>query len=269
MPANYFVIDAFTSTPFKGNPSGVCVTPQNLSNELMLSIAAELNFPVTAFIEFGVARKTPYPIKYFTPTTEIPACGHGTLASAQAVFELDSSATCSFITIEGLVLEVRRDDDIMVINYPVYWLETIEVSKELKDSMGLDDFKSAGYCKELQTLFLELESPAVLKSLQPDFKRLADSSDVFIEVVTTSVSDMAGYDYLLRSFCPWIGIDEDPVTGSVHSVLGGFWKSRLNKNKLKAFQCSQRGGEIFITAYSDKVELGGKAVTILKGHISL
>lgn len=235
----------------------------------MLFIAGELNFPVTAFIEYNAAGNTPYPIKYFTPTIEIPACGHATLASSKVIFDLSSTVTASFITIEGLVLEVRSDDDIIVISYPVYLLETIEVSKQLLDSMGLDDFKSSGYCKELQTLFLELESPAVLKSLQPDFKELVNSSDIFIEVVTTSVSDMEGYDYLLRSFCPWIGIDEDPVTGSVHSVLGGFWKSRLNRNKLKAFQCSQRGGEIFITAYSDKVELGGKAVTILKGDISL
>lgn len=80
---------------------------------------------------------------------------------------------------------------------------------------------------------------------------------------------MPGYDYLLRSFCPWIGIDEDPVTGSVHSVLAGFWTKKLNKNKLKAFQCSERGGELFVTSFSDKVELGGKMITILKGDISL
>jgi PhzF family phenazine biosynthesis protein len=269
MPAGYFVIDTFTSTPFKGNPTGVCITSQQLSSDRMLSIAGELNFPVTAFIEKTGAAKNAYPIKYFTPTTEIPACGHATLASAKVIFELNSIASTTFNTIEGLAIGVRLDDDIIVMSYPVYSLETIEANMELMDSLGLDDYKSSGYCKELQTLFLELESPAVLKNLQPYFKKLVASSDTIKEVVITSVSDMPGYYYLLRSFCPWIGIDEGPVTGSVQSVLAGFWKSRLNKNKLKAFQCSRRGGELFVTACGDKVELGGKTVTVLKGDILL
>jgi PhzF family phenazine biosynthesis protein len=269
MPAGYFVIDTFTSTPFKGNPTGVCITSQKLSSDRMLSIAGELNFPVTAFIEKTEAAKNAYPIRYFTPTTEIPACGHATLASARAIFELDSIAGTTFTTIEGLAIGVRLDDDIIVMSYPVFLLETMEVSKELMNSLGLDESKSTGYCKELQTLFLELESPVILKNLQPDFKRLVQSSDVIIEVVITSVSDLPGYDYLLRSFCPWIGIDEDPVTGSVHSVLAGFWMSRLNKNRLTALQCSRRGGELFLSLYSDRVELGGKTVTVLKGDILL
>jgi PhzF family phenazine biosynthesis protein len=269
MPANYFVIDTFTTTPFKGNPTGVCVTPRTLNNDLMLSVARELNFPVTAFVERNAKGKSSYPIKYFTPTTEIPACGHATLASAKVVFELDSITAAVFTTIENLAIEIGLEDDLIVLSYPVYLMEETEVSQELIRSIGLFDFKSSGYCKELQTLFLELENPSIVKSLQPDFKRLVNSSDIIKEVVITSVSDIAGYDYLLRSFCPWIGIDEDPVTGSVHSVLAGFWKTRLKKTKLKAFQCSERGGELFVTAYNDKVELGGKTITILEGEISL
>jgi len=269
MRSNFFVIDTFTSTPFKGNPTGVCITPQKLSTDQMLSIARKLNFPVTAFIEKHTTPQSACTIKYFTPTTEIPACGHATLASAKVIFELDSIVATTFTTIEGLAIAVRLENEIVVMSYPVYLMETAEVSKELLDSLALCNYKSAGYCKELQTLFIELDDPAVLKSLQPDFKQLVSSSDKIKEVVITSISDIAGYDYLLRSFCPWIGIDEDPVTGSVHSVLGGFWKTRLNKTTLKAFQCSERGGELFVTAYGDKVELGGKTVTILKGEISL
>ena len=235
----------------------------------MLAIARELHFPVTAFIEKDAPAKAAYPIKYVTPTTEIPACGHATLASAKVIFELDSIETTTFTTIEGLAIDVRLENDIVVMSYPVYLMETAQVSKDLMDSIGFCDYKSSGYCKELQTLFLELESPSELKSLRPDFVKLASSSDTIKEVVITSVSDIAGYDYLLRSFCPWIGIDEDPVTGSVHSVLGGFWKNRLNKTSLKAFQCSERGGELFVTALGNKVELGGKTITILKGEISL
>ncbi len=235
----------------------------------MLAIARELNFPVTAFIEKNTAAKPIYPIKYYTATTEIQACGHATLVSAKVIFELDSKVATTFTTIEGLAIGVRLENDIVVMSCPVYLMETAVVTKELMDSIGLGDYKSSGYCKELQTLFLELESPSVLKSFRPDFIKLVSSSDTIKEVVITFVSDIAGYDYLLRSFCPWIGIDEDPVTGSVHSVLGGFWKSRLNKTSLKAFQCSERGGKLFVTALDDKVELGGKTITILKGEILL
>ena len=85
----------------------------------MLSIATELNFPVTAFIEKDASAKAVYPIKYFTPTTEIPACGHATLASAKVIFELDSITAATFTTMEGLAIDVRLDNDIVVMSYPV------------------------------------------------------------------------------------------------------------------------------------------------------
>ena len=75
------------------------------------------------------------------------------------------------------------------------------------------------------------------------------------------------YDFVLRSFCPWIGIDEDPVTGSIHSVLGHFWQNRLNKRELIAFQASNRGGQIYIKPLRNTVEIGGKAKVILEGYL--
>lgn len=88
-------------------------------------------------------------------------------------------------------------------------------------------------------------------------------------MVITSLSDDKRYDFLLRSFCPWIGIDEDPVTGSVHSVLAGFWEERLGKKSLTAYQASFRGGEVFVKSFAEKVELGGKSVIVLKGELKL
>jgi predicted PhzF superfamily epimerase YddE/YHI9 len=88
-------------------------------------------------------------------------------------------------------------------------------------------------------------------------------------VVITSISDDANFDYFLRSFCPWIGIDEDPVTGSVHSVLGNFWKQRLHRQNMNAYQASARGGELLIRAFDDRVEIGGEAVVILTGEMAV
>jgi predicted PhzF superfamily epimerase YddE/YHI9 len=71
----------------------------------------------------------------------------------------------------------------------------------------------------------------------------------------------------LRSFCPWIGIDEDPVTGSVHAVLADYWQQRTGKAAMKAYQASAAGGEIFVTAYANKTELAGNATIINKVYL--
>ena len=118
------------------------------------------------------------------------------------------------------------------------------------------------YAKNLKQFFIELEDPLLLKTVQPDFVKLISADNSITEVVLTSVSDVSKYDFILRSFCPWIGIDEDPVTGSVHSVLAGYWRTRLNKNELKAYQASDRGGEIFVTALPGNVEIGGKVTVV-------
>ena len=85
MQGSVFIIDTFTSAPFHGNPTAVCFANGEIADNEMLSIAAELNLPVTAFV-FKTGLEEKYRIRYFTSTTEIPACGHATLAAARAVF---------------------------------------------------------------------------------------------------------------------------------------------------------------------------------------
>ena len=155
------------------------------------------------------------------------------------------------------------------MTYPAYAMEEQVVNAELLAALHLNDYKTAGYSEDLETLFIELESAESLRNIQPDYQRLVKSSEVIKEVVITSVSDNANFDYYLRSFCPWIGIDEDPVTGSVHSVLGNFWKKRLHKEFMNAYQASPRGGKLVIRAFDDHVKIGGEAVVILTGEIML
>jgi predicted PhzF superfamily epimerase YddE/YHI9 len=109
-----------------------------------------------------------------------------------------------------------------------------------------------------------------LRALSPDYSRLVQSSSAVLkEVVVTSRSDHAPYDFLLRSFCPWIGINEDPVTGSVHTVLAHFWKEKLGKNSLTAYQASERGGEVYLKALDNAVELGGNMVTLFHTQMEI
>jgi PhzF family phenazine biosynthesis protein len=268
MKFNLFFVDAFTATPFKGNPTAVCYTESFPGDAVMQAIAAELNLPVTVFIS-GVTRQTGhYAIRYFTAVTEIPACGHGTLGAAKIALMHEQVSIVTFNTIEGRAIQATAKEDNIMMSYPRFEWNEYKPEKETLKSLGIDSYLSAAFSPELETLFIEIESAGVLRKIQPDFSHMMKSSITIVEVVVTTISDDERYDYLLRSFCPWIGIDEDPVTGSVHSVLGAYWQPRLNKSTLKAYQASRRGGEILINASGDKIEIGGKAVIIIKGEMN-
>lgn len=262
-----FIIDTFTSNKFRGNPTAVCLPEQMLPDGASLSVARELNLPVTAFVEKDPNDSGLYSIRYFTATREIPACGHATLASAGVVFELFSTNNAVFRTCENSLIETEKYHEIIRMTYPKYELISFPDPSVLLKSLQIDSFLSAGFCKELETLFVELDSPAVLRNIQPDYKELVESSDMIKEVVIMSVSDDKKYDFLLRSFCPWIGINEDPVTGSVHSVLAGFWGDKLRKQTLRAFQASERGGEVYVSALDNKVYIGGYIAPVMKGKL--
>jgi len=260
-----FIIDAFTSVPYRGNPTAVCFVNDGTNSNEFLLIAAELNLPVTAFI-VTTKYKDEFKIRYFTSTTEIPACGHATLAAARILFEEHSVKAVYFTTIHDIKIKALWENDTVWLSYPVYTMKQYVLEKELMKSLGLHRYLSAGICVELETLFIELDDAITLKSVNPDYALLIKSNTDIKEVVITSLSDESRYDFMLRSFCPWIGIDEDPVTGSVHSVLAGFWKARLGKDVLSAYQASSRGGEVFVKSFEDHVELGGKSVIVLKGE---
>lgn len=263
-----YVIDAFTTQRFTGNPTAVCVLEKELEHKTRHQIAIELNFPVTAFIE---AKNTEgvFPISYFTVTGEIPACGHATLASARVIVELTQSTAAQFKTVEGRLIEASLKSDIVYLTYPKFEAGPFEISQKTLHSLGINDHLSLGFCKELETLFIELADPVLLRGLKPYFPMLLESSQDFKEVVVHSFSDDSAYDFLLRSFCPWMGIDEDPVTGSVHSFLVPFWKEKLSKSSLVAYQASGRGGEVFLNDLAQQVELGGKTVIVCKGELYL
>lgn len=263
-----FILDTFTSSPFSGNPTGVCCPILKIDASLMLSIAQELNFPVTAFIrERNDSSVNEFDIRYFTPTTEIPACGHATLASAKVVSIILSYKKAKFHTRSGITIKTSQEGNLTTMQYPLYDLEKISPPEKILHGLGISSCKTAGYSTPLETLFIEVQSPDLLRSIKPNFAKLLAARNTIKEVVITSVSDNPQYDYLLRSFCPWIGIDEDPVTGSVHSVLAGFWASRLNKTVMNVYQASLRGGELSVKLLHDHVEIGGKTVTILEGSV--
>jgi PhzF family phenazine biosynthesis protein len=142
-----------------------------------------------------------------------------------------------------------------------------EIPTALENALGIKNSELHFFCEELQSLFIELKSEKEVRQLTPNFDLLKESSDQVKEVVVMSKAQNQNYDFVLRSFCPWIGIDEDPVTGSIHAVLGHFWKDRLGKNELIAFQPSERGGQLFIKPLQDTVEIGGYSEIIIEGQV--
>lgn len=265
----FYLLDSFASEKFKGNPTAVCLVDGSVSKTTMQQTAKEINLPVTVFVELQKDMSAVHQLYYFTTVTEIPACGHATLAAARAVSLKHNIQRLRFITIEDNIIAASITTERIVLTYPRYEAVWYAENSQLIESLSITDYTIIGVCKELETLFIELKEPGQLRTIQPDHKKLVTSAGDIIEVVLTSRSDDERYDYLLRSFCPWIGIDEDPVTGSVHSVLAGYWANKLNKRQLKAYQASERGGEIYVTSFDNKVELGGEAVLVMEGSFCI
>ena len=156
MQITTYFIDSFTATPFKGNPTSVCFSESAIAEDTMLSIAAELNLPVTGFVVKTAPSE--YSIRYFTPITEIPACGHGTLGASRAMALHDNISNVTFHTTSGVTVKAVIEDDLVMMTYPKYELQPFTVTTAILKSLHLDAFKSAGYCAELECLFIETDA---------------------------------------------------------------------------------------------------------------
>jgi predicted PhzF superfamily epimerase YddE/YHI9 len=104
-----------------------------------------------------------------------------------------------------------------------------------------------------------------VRTLAPDFNQLRALRGIR-GVYVTAPGD-AGYDVVSRCFAPWIGIDEDAATGSMHCVLVAYWGARLGQDEVRAFQASPRGGEVTVLRKDDRALLTGRAATVLAGEL--
>ena len=265
MKISVFIVDTFTSDRFKGSPTAICLLDDRLPTKHMLSITREFNFPVTAFVTKG----SPFAIRYFTPLTEITACGHATLGAAAVVQNIEENDEQAFLTAMDVRLPFRYVGDAVSFSYPRYALTAYPGNRKLLESLQITSYQKLLFCEALETVFIEVENSDELKNITPDFQQLLACDEHIKEVVITCASEDSKYDYLLRSFCPWIGIDEDPVTGSVHAALAPYWSAKLNKMELRAYQASKRGGELRLFVNKDTVRIEGRCVVVMKGQLHL
>ena len=260
MGAPIFHVDAFADAPFTGNPAAVCLLDSPAEPEWMQAVAAEMNLSETAFV---VAVGEEYGLRWFTPTVEVPLCGHATLASAHVLWEgwLEADEPARFQTESGLLTCVRVGD-LIEMDLPVDAPDPIVVSQELRDALGAEIVEAA---RNRVGKVLALTDEDAVRSLQPDFGAIASMDAV--GVIVTAASSAPDVDFVSRYFAPAVGIDEDPVTGAAHCALAPFWAARLGRDELVGYQASKRGGTVRCRLKGDRVVLGGYATTVTRGAL--
>jgi PhzF family phenazine biosynthesis protein len=256
-----FQVDAFTARRFAGNPAAVMPMDRFLTDSEMQTIAAENNLAETAFL---VPDRGDYRLRWFTPATEVPLCGHATLASAAVVMErLEPGRSSVVFHSASGPLTVRRTDTGYVMNFPVRPSEPVPAPPGLAEALGAVPVEAL---VDAFNYMAVLESAHKVRALVPDIAAIArlDRSGVIV----TAPGD-EGYDFVSRYFAPAKGIPEDPVTGGAHCALVPYWAKRLGKTEFRAFQASRRGGEILCRLVHDRVELEGSCVFYMEGEATI
>lgn len=259
-----YIVDAFTKTPFTGNPAAVCVTPQWPAEPLMQRIASENNLSETAFVvpqEGSDPTQARFAIRWFTPESEIDLCGHATLASAFIIkkFFARDAARIRFSSQSGTLYALCQDE-----------LITLDFPSRPAKPLGLrPEFEAALHAPVLE-LYLSRDVMAVLRdeaavrALTPDFAKMAGLPEGEGFIVTAPGE---GCDFVSRCFYPKCGVNEDPVTGSAHCSLIPYWAQRLGKSRMAARQLSKRGGELLCEDLGSRVHISGSAVLYAVGDL--
>ncbi len=267
-----WTIDAFAAAPFKGNPACV-VEPFDAWPETawMRALAAENNQAETAFL-----LRTPDParfgLRWFTPTVEVPLCGHATLASAHALFaELGvTAARVTFDTQSGPLI-VSRTESGIEMDFPVDPPTRIAVPEGLAEAIGQAPLEvwAGAY------LVAVVESEAVVRSLTPDLAQVArigaQARGARGNLGVAALADPGRtYQVVSRFFAPASGIAEDPATGSAHCILAPLFAEKLGRARLAFHQAYPgRGGDLDCEVVGDRVLLRGAAVTVIEARLRL
>jgi PhzF family phenazine biosynthesis protein len=259
----YFV-DSFTNQKFKGNPAAICLSEHNLDDSMMQNIATEIGFSETAFVK--QIDDNHFIIRFFTPKMEIPLCGHATLAASKIIFDTKKPQNITFINCENVELKIGKVNDKIVMQFPVYETTEIVLPQSVLDSIGIVKAVNVRYNEEMKIILIEMDNSDTLANLNPDFIALVNSYQGINGVLVTAQSKIPGFDFHYRYFWPWAGTNEDPVTGAVQTFLTKYWATKLNKQRLSAFQSSLRTGTMTTELLENKVLIYGDAVTVFEGE---
>jgi PhzF family phenazine biosynthesis protein len=294
-----YQVDAFTTEKFRGNPAGIVPNADGLTGGQMQAIARELNNSETAFILSPAGQDHDIWIRFFTPTTEVPSCGHATIAAhyVRAVENnLPSSTVIQKIGIGILPVDVIQENDdykiIMTQGRPEFsdpfspdiggkTIKALGLSESDIDPRCPIQIVSTGHSK----VIVGIKSRNTLNKLSPKLDALCNlSSEIncngyFVFTFDSDDSEILTYG---RMFAPAIGIPEDPVTGNANGPLGAY----IAKHKLVDYKGStfsftgMQGDAIGRTGTVDvaveheagepaRVRVGGRAVIVFRTEIEI
>ncbi len=259
-----YQVDAFTEEPFKGNPAGVMIVDKNFSEELMQNIALEMNLSETAFI---IPEKDKFLIRFFTPTKEIPLCGHATIAGSHIIYELGLKKTNEMIKFKAIggKLTVSKNGDWIKMDFPKYSFKKIPTPPLFKKIIGFEPIEV--YSSDDDWVIAIAKYDIDVLNAKPNYELMKDTDFGYLMITAKSTSYKA--DFVVRCFVPMFGINEDPVTGSAHCALAPLWAERLNKVELESLQLSNRTGKLKLKLMNEKVEISGKAITIFEAKMKI
>ncbi len=247
------IVDAFTDTPFRGNPAAVAVLDRFPDDGFMQSVSLEMNLSETAFC--APRQDGAYDLRWFTPTTEVDLCGHATLATAHVL-----GGGAEFHTRSGLLTCVGEDGWIRM-DLPA----DPPVPTDAPTTVRLPGLAWYGLGK--WDALAVLEDPAQVRNFSPDLSAIAGIG--VRGLIVSAVGDRSGFDCVSRVFAPSFGIPEDPVTGSAHCTLAAYWSGRLGRDDLVGEQASPRGGTVRMRCAGDRVGVAGQAVTVARVSLAV
>lgn len=260
MNQKIYQVDAFASNLYEGNPAAVCVLDHWLSDKTMQDIAMENNLAETAFLVKN--EDYSYQLRWFTPTIEVDLCGHATLASAHVLFTKYSfdKHQIDFYTKSGQLIVKKINESRYLMDFPSDDPIRIVDFDHIAKSMNV----SAKACfKGKDDYLLILKDEQSVMDARPDLKAMSDIDSRGILLSAPGKEK----DFVSRCFFPNAGVNEDPVTGSAHTLMVPYWAHLLRKNRLYARQISSRGGNIECIYKGDRVALIGEAKTYMEGMI--
>ncbi|KAK4008055.1 hypothetical protein OUZ56_013212 [Daphnia magna] len=303
-----FVVDAFTNELFSGNPAAVCCLENDIPDTLKSKIAAEMNLSETAFATIDTdgsetfEKSTKFGLRWFTPSHEVDLCGHATLATAAVIFHKlgNKEKTIEFKTRSGILKAIQEGESSITLDFPInppapYEAENLpDIVRIVVGNLEIQEVQHSATTKKLLLRLADKYNRFVnsrrfasasgavqehagmhrqdLESLSPslqDLLAVEKSGVVKGVIVTLQTNDKENFDFYSRYFAPWVGIPEDPVTGSAHTVLAPYWQTVYNKHHFRARQCSKRGGDLNIEIVEQRVKLTGQVAHVLEGRIRI
>ncbi|MBI0300456.1 PhzF family phenazine biosynthesis protein [Streptomyces sp. PRKS01-29] len=268
------IVDAFTDRPFAGNPAGVVLLDTDAfpDDHWLQQVAAEVNLAETAFAHpLPQAAEADWALRWFTPATEAPMCGHATLATTHVLKATGAAAgTVRFATLSGVLSATADDGGSITLDFPTASLTELrapEKTAEAGAALGAEVVAAHHAGPFIDDLLIEVADEKTVRALAPDLAALKRINHRGTIVTAAAEDPGRGYDYVSRMFAPRVGIDEDPVTGSAHTALAPYWSARFGRDELTGLQVSARTGLVRTALRGDRTLLTGGAVTVIDGEL--